>query len=84
MVLVILKDIRYEPETGNSEVNKEKRRNFVLSLLEYQSLEYPILFMDETNLNIHISRKKGRSKKAQEQMLLVQVLLVPTSTVLDA
>lgn len=58
-----LKDIRFEPESGNKEINKEKRKDFVCSLLNFQSQNLPILYMDETNFNIHISRKEGRSKK---------------------
>lgn len=58
-----LKDVRHEPENGNSPENKEKRKAFVERLLEYQSQNKPILFMDETNFNIHISRAQGRSVK---------------------
>lgn len=54
-----LKDIRFEPENGNSNTNKEKRKAFILSLLKHQSNGIPVLFMDETNFNIHISRKAG-------------------------
>lgn len=58
-----LKYLRHEPEKGNNLENKQKRKEFVECLLEFQSQNKPILFMDETNLNIHISRTQGRSLK---------------------
>lgn len=58
-----LKNVRHEPERANCAENKEKRKEFVEKLLEYQSQNKPILFMDETNFNIHISRAQGRSTK---------------------
>ena len=58
-----LKSIRYEPERSNTVENKEKRKLFAESFLLYQSKNIPILFMDETNLNIHVSRDFGCSLK---------------------
>ena len=58
-----LKYVRFEPERANTPENKEKRKAFVTELLKFQSENMPILYMDETNFNIHISRKEGRSKK---------------------
>ena len=60
-MLYTLKDIRYEPERGNCDENKLKRKEFAVALLEYQSSSLPIVFMDETNFNLHISRGHGRS-----------------------
>lgn len=62
-LLYTLKDVRIEPENGNSPVNKEKRYNYVCTLLEYQSKNLFIMYMDETNINLHISRREGRSLK---------------------
>ncbi len=56
-----LKNVRYEPEAANTVANKEKRKIFASDLLYYQSLNLPILYMDETNFNLHISRSEGRS-----------------------
>lgn len=62
-LLYTLKDIRREPERANVESNKIKRCDYVHKLLEHQSNNTPILYMDETNFNLYISRTKGRSKK---------------------
>lgn len=61
--LYTLKAIRFEPEKANDPINKEKRKVFVTQLLEMQGDNVPIIFMDETNFNIHISRTEGRSRK---------------------
>ena len=55
-----LKRARFEPERANTPENKEKRKIFVQEFLAYQSLNVPLLYMDETNLNIRISRSVGR------------------------
>ena len=61
MLIYTSKSTRYEPERANTPENKEKRKVFVQKLLDYQSQNLPILFMDATNFNIHISRSAGRS-----------------------
>lgn len=58
-----LKAVHYEPEAANNNVNKAKRKDYAVALLEFQSQSVPILYMDETNFNLHISRIEGRSKK---------------------
>ncbi|KAF7685812.1 hypothetical protein CDIK_3439 [Cucumispora dikerogammari] len=58
-----LKTIRFEPERANVLENKEKRKIIVEKLLEYQGINMPIVFMNETNINIHISRSEGRSAR---------------------
>ena len=62
-LLYTLKDARKEPEKANSDINKMKRNEYVKHLLDYQAENIPIIYMDETNFNLHISRNKGRSKK---------------------
>ena len=61
ILVYTLKSVRYEPERANTPENKQKRKVVVQKLLEYQGQNLPILFMDETNFNIHISRSEGRS-----------------------
>ena len=56
-----LKSIRYEPERANLNDNKLKRKKFAELFLLRQSKNIPILFIDETNINLHISRDFGRS-----------------------
>ena len=63
MMTYTLKDVRFVPERANSIENKNKRSLFCSKLLNYQSTGKPILFMDETNFNLHISRRDGRSLK---------------------
>ena len=58
-----LKSVRFEPETANSEINRQKRQAYVRTLLQYQSRCIPILYIDEANFNVHITRTSGRSVK---------------------
>ena len=62
-LLYTLKDIGYEPEQGNSAENKAITSKFASSLLDTQRQESPILYMDETNFNLHIIQWEGRSKR---------------------
>ena len=62
-MLFTLKNIHREPENANNAINKNKRCRYVEELLTYQSENKPIIYMDETNFNLFISRTKGRSKK---------------------
>lgn len=62
-LMYTLKDIRREPERANSEDNKIRRREYAQQLLEYQADNIPVIYIDETNFNLFISRKKGRTKK---------------------
>lgn len=63
MLLYTLKSVKFKPETANTLENKEKRKRFVEELLAFQSQNLPILFLEETNFNIHISRSEGQSQK---------------------
>lgn len=65
-MLYTLKQVRFEPERANTDANKEKRRDFVNSLLSFQSRNMPIVYMDETNFNLHITRTEGRSRKGED------------------
>jgi hypothetical protein len=58
-----IKNVRFEPERANSVENKIKRKFLFEKLLNFQSGDLPICFMDETNFNIHISRSDARSLK---------------------
>ena len=61
MSVYTLKSVRYEPERAYTPKNKEKRKVFVQTLPDYQGQNLPVLFVDETNFSIHISRSEGRS-----------------------
>ena len=56
-----LKKCHNEPENANSEINKLKRKQYAMSFMNHQSTRCPILFMDDTNFNLFISRANGRS-----------------------
>ena len=65
MMTYTLKAERFVPERANSIENKNKRIFFCSKLLNYQSTGKAILFVDETNFNLHISRRDGRSLKGR-------------------
>ena len=54
-----LKTVREEPTAMNSEANIEKRKVFCQKLREAKRSENIIVYLDETNFNIHCSRKKA-------------------------
>jgi len=62
-LMFTLKNARREPERINSVDNKTKRCEYVRKLLNLQSENKPIIYMDETNFNLFVSRTQGRSKK---------------------
>ncbi|XP_045483325.1 uncharacterized protein LOC123688727 [Harmonia axyridis] len=62
-LLYTLKDVRREPERLNSGETKLRRKEYVQQLLNYQSENIPVTYLDETNFNLFISRRQGRSKK---------------------
>ncbi len=55
-LMYTLKQARNEPERANSSINKEKRTAYVRELLNYQAQNKPIVYMDEANFNLHISK----------------------------
>ena len=57
-----VKKVRVEPAKANEIGNKKLRKAFVEKILSVQSNNTPIVYMDETNFNIYISRTEGRSK----------------------
>ena len=63
--LFTLKDIRFEPENANSMTNRLKRKTYVETLLNFIGSHVPIIFMDESNFNLHISRSQGRAPRGE-------------------
>ena len=59
--LITLKTIRFVPNTANNDSNKARRKLYVETLLNYRSQEFPVVYVDETNFNLFISRSQGRS-----------------------
>lgn len=62
-LMFTVKQIRREPERANSADTKTKRCEYVRKLLDLQAENVPIIYLDETNFNLYISRTQGRSKK---------------------
>lgn len=79
-----LKSIREEPTAMNSHQNKEKRKSFAESLQAAKSKDNFIIYVDETNFNIHTSRSKGWSKKGQRAVIRIHSTKAPNVNVLCA
>ncbi|KAE8892156.1 hypothetical protein PF010_g7757 [Phytophthora fragariae] len=60
-----MKQLHKELQYMNTSVNKEKRRDYLVSLQEYQAAGKVILYMDETNFNLWSTRTRGRSLKGK-------------------
>jgi transposase len=69
--LYTMKDLRIETDVMNSEVNIEKRRLFALKIREHMNNGDMIVYIDETNFNVHLKRTKAwaqRGARATEQL----------------
>ncbi|KAE8912675.1 hypothetical protein PF005_g5986 [Phytophthora fragariae] len=56
-----MKQLHKEPQYMNTSINKEKRRDYLVILQEYQAAGKVILYIDETNFNLWSTRTRGRS-----------------------
>ncbi|KAG2984538.1 hypothetical protein PC119_g20377 [Phytophthora cactorum] len=63
--LITLKQIRKEPSTCNSEVNKAKRYTFATELVRHQTNGEYIVYYDESNFNLFCMRSQGRPPAGQ-------------------
>lgn len=79
-----LKNVREEPTAMNSDQNKEKRKAFCERLQSAKASDNFIIYVDETNFNIHTSRSKGWSKKGQRAVIRVHSTKAPNVNVLCA
>ena len=68
----------------NNVFNKEKRREFCIKLMESRNNERMIVFVDETNFNVHISRTKGWAKKGQRAVVKMHSRKAPNLNVMCA
>ncbi|KAG2981382.1 hypothetical protein PC121_g7438 [Phytophthora cactorum] len=64
-----VKEMRVEPMTCNSDVNKAKGQSFAKELKNHQAEGDFIVYFDETNYNIHCTRTRGRAKKGKKAIL---------------
>ena len=58
-----IKQVRSEPVSMNSDVNKEKRRTYVENIMKEIGSGNDLIYIDETNCNLFLRRTNGRSKK---------------------
>lgn len=58
-----LKKVVVEPVTMNSDINKNKRADYVRSLMAASGLGKRLIYIDESNSNLFLRRLQGRSKK---------------------
>ncbi|RLN55761.1 hypothetical protein BBJ28_00027184, partial [Nothophytophthora sp. Chile5] len=59
--LITVKQFHKEPQYMNTDVNKLKRREYLIRLQQLQAMGKSIIYMDDTNYNIWSSRTRGRS-----------------------
>ena len=79
-----LKNIRDEPTAMNSVQNKEKRMIFCQQLQEAKTADNFIIYVDETNFNIHTSRSKGWAKRGKRAVIRIHSTKAPNVNVLCA
>ncbi|POM69969.1 Hypothetical protein PHPALM_13689 [Phytophthora palmivora] len=68
-MLYTVKQVRVEPTTCNSDVNKEKRRLFAEKLKEHHAAGNCIVYYDETNYNVYLKRLRGRAKRGERAVV---------------
>lgn len=69
--LVTLKKLHHISETMNSTENKVKRKVYVEQLQGYIQMGMRLVWMDETNFNLHCSRNEGRSVRGTRARITV-------------
>ncbi|KAJ0391652.1 hypothetical protein ATCC90586_012147 [Pythium insidiosum] len=57
-----MKDLRREMAPMNSIEKKRERLAFVLALEEHRNAGSMIVYLDETNYNVYITRHRGRAR----------------------
>lgn len=68
-MLYTMKQVRIEPTTCNSDVNKEKRRVFAEKLKEHQRVGNCVVYYDETYFNVYLKRLRGRAKRGKRAVV---------------
>jgi hypothetical protein len=54
----------------NNEINKEKRREYLLDFKERQTDGKTFLWLDETNYNLFCTRTQGRARKGERAKII--------------
>ena len=60
-----LKTVHWEPTKLNTVENKEARKEFCQKLMQARGKDNMMVYIDETNFNIHLTRQKAHAKKGQ-------------------
>ncbi|KAG6572772.1 Replication protein A 70 kDa DNA-binding subunit [Phytophthora cinnamomi] len=60
-----LMQMHKEPQYMNTMANKQKRRDYLVTLRQYQAMGKTILYVDETNFNLWSTRTRGRSLRGR-------------------
>ncbi|CAI2737197.1 unnamed protein product, partial [Dicrocoelium dendriticum] len=69
--LITMKKLHTIPESLNTQVNKQRRKLFVLQLLHFQAEGREPMWIDETNFNLFCSRTRGRSPRGSRAQCTV-------------
>ncbi|KAJ0404134.1 hypothetical protein ATCC90586_005041 [Pythium insidiosum] len=64
-----MKELRREMSPMNSPDNKQARHDFVVKLKEHRAAGSMIVYLDETNYNVYISRNRGRARTAERAVV---------------
>jgi transposase len=68
-----MKKLRLERNAMNNLANKIERREFAIKLGTYRAESHVILYCDETNYNVYISRTVGRAKEGERAIVSVPI-----------
>ncbi|XP_036325169.1 uncharacterized protein LOC118738354 [Rhagoletis pomonella] len=82
--LFTMKGIHKEPQSMNSQLNKEKRREYVCTLNQYIQEGKQILYIDETNFNLFCRRSRGRAKVGKRAVQVLPVAKGPNVHLIGA
>jgi len=67
--LFTIKKVHYVPQGVNTPENKQVRREFVRSAMDYVALGKTLIYVDETNYNLFCRRTMGRSLRGKRAVV---------------
>ncbi|CAI2737995.1 unnamed protein product, partial [Dicrocoelium dendriticum] len=69
--LITMKKLHTIPESLNTQVNKQRRKLFVLQILNFQAEGREPIWIDETNFHLFCARTRGRSPRGSRAQCTV-------------
>ena len=63
--MISLKSVHFQPEAANNLQNKALRKAYIEQLMKATSENKTIVYIDESNVNLFLRRKQGRSRMGQ-------------------